>query len=102
VIGIARGCRFTGRERQGRFPKQKRRAIGSSGVFKTYFVNSKGENKNSMKTTSNQSTKQSLTATGLKVKSNVKAGGLSANHNQTAPRGLKVKTNVKAGIITVC
>jgi hypothetical protein len=34
---------------------------------------------------------------GLKVKTNVKAGGLSSNHNQTAPRGLKVKTNVEAG-----
>jgi hypothetical protein len=97
VIGIARGCRFTGRERQGRFPKRKRKATGSSGVFKTYFVNRKGENKSSMKTTSNQSTKQSLTAAGLKVKSNIKAGGLSVNHNQTTPRGLKVKSGVKAG-----
>jgi hypothetical protein len=106
VIGIARGCRFTGRERQGRFPKRKRRATGSSGVFKTYSVNRKGENKNSMKTTNNQSTKQSLTATGLRVKSNVKAGGIgvpqgsgSMNHNQTVARGLKVKSNVKAGVI---
>jgi hypothetical protein len=35
---------------------------------------------------------------GLKVRTNVKAGGLSVNHNQTAARGLKVKTNVKAGV----
>jgi hypothetical protein len=34
---------------------------------------------------------------GMKVKTNVKAGGLTTNHNQTAARGLKVKTNVKAG-----
>ena len=34
---------------------------------------------------------------GLKVKSNVKAGGWE-NHNQTTARGLKVKTNVKAGV----
>jgi hypothetical protein len=34
---------------------------------------------------------------GMKIKSNVKAGGLSENHNQTVTRGLKVKTNVKAG-----
>ena len=34
---------------------------------------------------------------GLKIKSNVKAGGLFANHNQTVARGLKVKSNVKAG-----
>ena len=36
------------------------------------------------------------TARGMKVKSKVKAGGI-LNHNQTAARGLKVKTNVKAG-----
>jgi len=43
---------------------------------------------------------------GLKVKTNVKAGGgtaasesdrITANHNQTVARALKVKTNVKAG-----
>jgi hypothetical protein len=101
LIGTARDSRFTGWERQGRFPRQKRRATGSSGVFKTYFVNRKGENKNSMKTTSNQSTNQTLIASGLRVKSNIKAGGLSSNHNQTASRGLKVKTNVKAGIIAI-
>ena len=37
-------------------------------------------------------------ARGLKVKSNIKAGGLpDMNHNQTAALGLKVKTSVKAG-----
>jgi hypothetical protein len=105
LIGSARDSRFTGWERQGRFPKQKRRATGSSGVFKTYFVNSKGENKNSMKTTSNQSTKQSRIAAGIRVMTNVKAGaqdyppgpGKTLNHNQTVARGLKVKSNVKAG-----
>ena len=40
----------------------------------------------------------------MKVKTNVKAGGIKvpdrsgANHNQTVSRGLKVKTNVKAGV----
>ena len=42
------------------------------------------------------------TARSLKVKTNVKAGGIkvpeSSNHNQTMTRGLKVKTNVKAGV----
>ena len=33
----------------------------------------------------------------MKVKTNVKAGGVFDNHNQTLTRGLKVKTNVKAG-----
>jgi hypothetical protein len=33
----------------------------------------------------------------MKVKTNIKAGGWTTNHNQTALRGLKVKTNVKAG-----
>jgi hypothetical protein len=33
----------------------------------------------------------------MKIKSNVKAGGIGAQHNQTVSRGLKVKTNVKAG-----
>jgi hypothetical protein len=35
----------------------------------------------------------------MKIKTNVKSGlrGDSMNHNQTVARGLKVKTNVKAG-----
>jgi hypothetical protein len=32
----------------------------------------------------------------MRVKSNVKAGGLDSQHNQTV-RGLRVKSNVKAG-----
>jgi hypothetical protein len=36
---------------------------------------------------------------GLKVKSNVKAGGLFQNHNQTVARGLKVKSKIKAGAL---
>ena len=33
------------------------------------------------------------------MKSNVKAGGMDPNHNQTITRGLRVKSNVKAGRI---
>ena len=36
------------------------------------------------------------TAAGLQVKSKVKAGALAPNHNQSV-KGLRVKTNVKAG-----
>ena len=36
----------------------------------------------------------------MKVKTNVKASS-SFNHNQTLARGLKVKTNVKAGGVIV-
>jgi hypothetical protein len=35
----------------------------------------------------------------MNIKTNVKAGGISLQHNQTVSRGLKVKTNVKAGIM---
>jgi hypothetical protein len=33
----------------------------------------------------------------MKVKTNVKAGKITTNHNQKVARRLKVKTNVKAG-----
>jgi hypothetical protein len=33
----------------------------------------------------------------MKVKTNLKAGGVSAQHSQTVARGLKVKTGVKVG-----
>lgn len=50
-------------------------------------------NRNSVSSTKSQS---------LKVKTNVKTGGLSTNHNQTlvreAKKSLRVKTNVKAGL----
>ena len=36
----------------------------------------------------------------MKIKTNVKAGGVSLQHNQKVARGLKVKTGVKAGATT--
>jgi hypothetical protein len=36
----------------------------------------------------------------MKIKTSVKAGGESLQHNQTVARGLKVKSGVKAGEVT--
>ena len=33
----------------------------------------------------------------MKIKTNVKAGGIMPNHNQSVAQGLKVQSNVKAG-----
>jgi len=49
----------------------------------------------------NRNSKANKSQRGLKVKTNVKAGGLTVNHNQTPARGLNVKTNIKAGIIAI-
>jgi hypothetical protein len=37
----------------------------------------------------------------MKIKTNVKAGGVTSNHNQTMARGLKVRTAIKAGTIVL-
>ena len=37
---------------------------------------------------------------GLKVRTNIRAGGLSINHNETQVRGLKVRTNIRAGSLS--
>ena len=43
--------------------------------------------------------KQSKTGKGkqMKTKTNIKAGKILSNHNQTVARGLKVRTDVRAG-----
>jgi hypothetical protein len=33
----------------------------------------------------------------MKIKTNIRAGALSENHNQTVARGLKVKSHLRAG-----
>jgi hypothetical protein len=33
----------------------------------------------------------------MRIKSNVKSGKLATNHNQTARKGLRVRTRVRAG-----
>jgi len=37
----------------------------------------------------------------MKIKTNVNAGGLGINHNQTMARGLKVKSGARAGSPTL-
>jgi len=44
-----------------------------------------------------KSTNVRTSSAGIKVKSNVKAGGSQVQHNQTIAKGLPTKSNVKAG-----
>ena len=44
-----------------------------------------------------ESPQHNQTIRSVKVKSGVKAGGSQLNHSQTVTHGLRVKTNVKAG-----
>jgi hypothetical protein len=37
----------------------------------------------------------------MKIKTNIKAGGLIPNHNQTIARSLKVRSGVKAGTFRI-
>ena len=52
-----------------------------------------------MKTENVFATKDVPAGSGMKVRTNLKAGALSANHNQTVARGLRVKSSVKAGAL---
>ena len=45
----------------------------------------------------NPSTSNVVKPSGCQVRTSIRAGGRSMNHNQTAAPGLKVKSNVKAG-----
>ncbi len=49
------------------------------------------------KTESEKDMKNNSKNAGLKVRTSVRAGGLSGNHNETT-RGLKVRTSVRAGL----
>lgn len=44
--------------------------------------------------------KRKSTSAGLKVRSQVKAGGISLQHHRTPKAGLRVKSQVKAGGIS--
>jgi hypothetical protein len=50
-----------------------------------------------VKTENTIATENTPAQTGMKIKSNVKAGGLAQNHNQTIARSLRVKSGVRAG-----
>ena len=43
---------------------------------------------------------KTVTTSGIRIKSRVRAGGTNPNHNQTAT-GLRVKSRVKAGQIAI-
>ena len=50
-----------------------------------------------MKTENVTATKNVLAVAGMKAKTNVKAGRIFTNHNQTIARGLRVRSSLKAG-----
>jgi hypothetical protein len=75
---------FSSEERSERWARPNRSALESARYM--------GDN-----TVTNKTTSTAATKSGIRIKSRVKAGAITLNHNQTV-KGMRVKSRVKAGI----